>query len=405
MIHKKLLILGMGLQGKGALHETLLTGYFDEITVADYGSKFDALKDYYLSLGVKPVSVNAANLDEVREIIKNQDVVIELLPIDFAVNVGKIAAESGINLVNSMYYIGQSMTDPKKFAEGKKHINEISEIARSNNCTLVTACGMDPGLDLIMGADILKQLDEIDTFYSYGAGFPKPEFADNPLKYKFTWSPKSTLISYNRNIKRIIDGNVVDVPAEKLFAPENIHILKDKKLGYEIEAYSAGNSENFAEMFNIKGKVKNMDRFSCRLTGHCEFWDKVLNCGFLDNEPVEVGGMKITPIDFVSELLKLNPKFQFKDNEQDVAYIRVEASGKKNGRAKKLCYTIIDYRDLETGLTAMQRTVGYTVSIVARMLDEGKISQKGLLLPMDIPLSLIEPELAKRNIIIHKDIE
>lgn len=405
MIKKKLLILGMGLQGKGALHEALLSNYFDEITVADYGEKFEALKDHYISLGVIPKSVNASDLTQLREIIQGKDIVIELLPLDFAVNVGKIAAELGVNLVNSMYYIGQSMTDPEKFAQGKKQIEDLSKLAKTNNCTLITACGMDPGLDLIMGADILRQLDEIETFYSYGAGFPKPEYADNPLKYKFTWSPKSTLLSYYRSIKRIVNGEVITIPAEKLFSKENIHIVKDEILGYDLEAYSAGNSENFAEMFNIKGKVKNMDRFSCRLPGHCEFWDKMVNCGFLKSEPIKVKDVQVSPLEFMSALLQSDSKFQFKDNEQDVAYIRVEASGKQNGKQKKICYTICDYRDLETGLTAMQRTVGYTVSIVARLLSEGKITKKGLLLPMDIPLSIVEADLAKRNIIIHKHFE
>ncbi len=43
-------------------------------------------------------------------------------------------------------------------------------------------------------------------------------------------------------------------------------------------------------------------------------------------------------------------------------------------------------RDLETGFTAMSRTVGYTASIGALMIGTGKITQRGLLSPVtDIP--------------------
>ena len=39
---------------------------------------------------------------------------------------------------------------------------------------------------------------------------------------------------------------------------------------------------------------------------------------------------------------------------------------------------VIDRRDLETGLTAMNRTVGFTASIGAQMLGVGSIAKRGL---------------------------
>ena len=102
MASKKLLILGMGLQGAGALQDVLNKKTFSDITVADYGKGFEEKKEYYKSLGVNPVSVDANNLDALRELIKDKDVVIELLPVDYAMNVGRIAAECGVNLVSSM---------------------------------------------------------------------------------------------------------------------------------------------------------------------------------------------------------------------------------------------------------------------------------------------------------------
>ena len=45
--------------------------------------------------------------------------------------------------------------------------------------------------------------------------------------------------------------------------------------------------------------------------------------------------------------------------------IRVEASGIKGGEEERVIQHVIDFRDLETGFTAMNRTVRYTASIVA----------------------------------------
>lgn len=119
-----------------------------------------------------------------------------------------------------MYYIGQSMTDPVLFRQMKQEMDEIDEIARRNGCTLLIAFGMDPGLDLLLGADALSRMDEIEHFYSYGAGFPEEAACNNPLSYKFSWSPHSTLVSYYRETKKIVDGQTVVVPADRLFAPE-----------------------------------------------------------------------------------------------------------------------------------------------------------------------------------------
>jgi len=47
--------------------------------------------------------------------------------------------------------------------------------------------------------------------------------------------------------------------------------------------------------------------------------------------------------------------------------IRVEASGMKGGKEERVIQHVIDFRDLETGFTAMNRTVRYTASIVTQI--------------------------------------
>ena len=59
--------------------------------------------------------------------------------------------------------------------------------------------------------------------------------------------------------------------------------------------------------------------------------------------------------------------------------IRVEASGMKGGKEERVIQHVIDFRDLETGFTALNRTVRYTASIVAQMIDRGEISSRGVL--------------------------
>ena len=115
MSDKSLLILGMGLQGKGALHDVLEHRLFSRVTVADCGARYAGEMPGYEAKGVRAVSMDANDTEKLRELIAQHDVVIELLPVEFAMKVGRLAAEAGVHLVSSMYYIGQSMTDPVRF--------------------------------------------------------------------------------------------------------------------------------------------------------------------------------------------------------------------------------------------------------------------------------------------------
>lgn len=398
MHEKRLLILGMGLQGKGALYDVLKYDAFARVTVADCGARYESEKAEYEARGVRAVTVDANDEEAVRRLVAEHDVVIELLPVSLAMKVGRIAAEQGVHLVSSMYYIAQSMTDPVIFERMKREMRDIDETARRNGSTLLIAFGMDPGLDLMLGADALGRMDEIEDFYSYGAGFPEKDACDNALSYKFSWSPHSTLASYFRETKKIVDGRVVSVPADKLFAPENTHILHDETLDCDLECYAAGNCQNFAEMFGINGKVRNMNRFSARLPGHCAFWDVMVRCGFLREEPLEVNGASVSPLEFCTALLTSQKQFWYREDERDVGYIRVEARGRKDGVPLHVTHTIIDYADLESGLTSMQRLVGFTVAIAASLIAKGDFAERGLILPMRMPLSLMQPELARRGI-------
>jgi saccharopine dehydrogenase-like NADP-dependent oxidoreductase len=67
---------------------------------------------------------------------------------------------------------------------------------------------------------------------------------------------------------------------------------------------------------------------------------------------------------------------------------------------------LVDMRDLETGLFAMNRTVGYTASIVAQMIVKGEIKGAGVLTPVrDIPYKSFLDKIRQRGIVIKESVE
>jgi saccharopine dehydrogenase-like NADP-dependent oxidoreductase len=127
----------------------------------------------------------------------------------------------------------------------------------------------------------------------------------------------------------------------------------------------------------------------------------MVELGFLNEEAITVGKVEVSPRQFVHDLLL--PQLQYLPTERDIAGIRIDVSGLKEGERKRIIYQMIDRRDLETGLLAMQRTVGYTASIGAQMILNGQIKKRGLLTPTrDIPAEIFIEELKKRGIQIQR---
>ena len=72
----------------------------------------------------------------------------------------------------------------------------------------------------------------------------------------------------------------------------------------------------------------------------------------------------------------------------------------------KVTYDLIDYRDLTTGLFAMNRTVGFTASIGALMILSGKITETGLLSPVrHVPPHEFIKEVEARGMRVESKIE
>jgi lysine 6-dehydrogenase len=110
---------------------------------------------------------------------------------------------------------------------------------------------------------------------------------------------------------------------------------------------------------------------------------------------------QITPHQFMTS--HLEPKLQYSDDEKDLVAMYNIFEGVRNGRRMRLTSWLLIERDLDTGLLAMSKGVGYPASIVAQMIAQRTIDRKGVLTPTeDIPYEPFMRELTKRGIIVHE---
>lgn len=393
----KVLLLGVGLQGKAALHDLVNSEEVSEIIAADIdieGLKTLVAKKQYSKVSCEYLDVNKQeNIDQL--MAQKPDVVIDLLPVNFVDKIAQSAVNHGLNLVNTCYT--------------SQFLKTLADEAENKGIIILPEFGFDPGIDLVILGEARKGLENIELINSYGAGIPEAEACNNPLNYKVTWTFEGVLRSYFRKGILIKDGKIVEIKENEMFHPENIHEVEIEGVG-KLEAIPNGDAVKYLEIIGIKkdskeySLINEMGRYSMRWPGHSSLWKTLVDLHFLDNEPITINNIEVNRQEFLAKIIE--PHIILEPHERDLAILRVELIGMKDGKKKRIIYDMVDKRDLDSGFTAMSRTVGFTASIGAQLIGLGKISKKGLLTPVnDIPYEILDSELRKRNIIIKSQIE
>ncbi|MCD6582913.1 MAG: saccharopine dehydrogenase NADP-binding domain-containing protein [Desulfuromusa sp.] len=374
----KVLLLGMGMQGKAVAHDLEKSSLITEILVLD--NDLDSVNRYITEKGFKKTTAKTLNAEDEGELQKSvsqsgADLVIMMLPVNFGLCVARAALDAGIHFVSSGYAGDMTLMDQE---------------AKEKGVIMLPEMGLDPGIDLMLGKIAVNMLDQVQGLYSYGGGVPEPSLKDaNPLGYKISWSFEGVLKAYARDAVLIKDGVTLDIPGSDIFKPGNTHMVDIPTLG-PMDAYLNGNAATFVSAFGLDKTIRHMGRFALRWPGHCTFWNTISGLGLLSDKTD--GTTPISPREFL--LKTLTPQLQYTDDEKDIVIIRVEAWGQKDGVGKRVIWDLIDSRDLETGLFAMNRTVGYTAAIAARMILSGKINTPGVLSPIkDVPIEDFLKEL------------
>jgi saccharopine dehydrogenase-like NADP-dependent oxidoreductase len=147
--------------------------------------------------------------------------------------------------------------------------------------------------------------------------------------------------------------------------------------------------------------VPNLRERTMRYPGHIEIMRVLRAIGLLDTEPIEVGGRPVVPRALLARLLF--PLWAFAEGEADVTVMRIEAEGKRQGRAVRWTWDLVDRYDPATGLRSMSRTTAFPATIVAGLLLDGRFARPGVhppevLAQEDGVVDLVLRELAARGV-------
>lgn len=381
---------GMGIQGRAAVADLAASPPVEKIICADADlSGFDSLSGFIDTGIVTPVQLDATSSTELQAVLADGiDIVIDLLPRQFMEAVCLAAIASGVGVVNTNYVHA---------------IAHLAPQAKAAGVSIMPECGLDPGIDLILYSHTARQFEEIYVINSYCGGFPEKSACDNPLNYKVSWTWEGVLSASRREARAIKDGRVVTISGDKQHESEWIHSIHFPGLG-GLEAIPNGDAVYFTDLLGVTETIRETGRYSLRWPGWSAFWRPLKQLGFLSDKPVKGLPCDVSPYQFLDKLM--GPKLQYKKDEKDlVAMVNVFEGLSAEKHIRRTSRMLIE-RDLNTGLMAMSKGVGFPASIVAQMIAGGEITATGVLTPVKhVPARTFMDRLAERGIVVEEEEE
>lgn len=373
----KIIVFGSGCMGTATAFDLVKNDAITEVVLADIDpERLRKAKAFIGSDKIKTKKVDVSDYDAVVNVIRGYDAAISCVTYMFNYTLARAAVYTGVNFCDLG---GNNDTVDEEFSLHKK--------AEKASITVIPDCGLAPGMVSMFTAYADSHFDQLDEVHIRVGGIPR--YPKPPLNYQCTWSIRGLLNEYYKPTLVIKNGR------EQITEPmgDIEEIIFPKPFG-KMEAFStSGGISTLPKTFI--GLVRELNYKTIRYPGHCAQMNAMLKLGLADKEPIQVNDIYVSPRDLFEKLLAKN----LVGHDEDVVLVRVTSKGKKNNKNGTLVMTVVDYHDKKTGLSAMMRMTGFSISIIAQMLASGEITQKGVL-PQEVcvPVDKYIAGLRERNI-------
>ena len=344
----KAIVLGAGLVG-GAMALDLARDSESEVTVADIDeAKLHRLAEAQPLLST--VKTDLSDADLLRALVAEQDLVLSAVPGFLGYRTLQTVIEAGRNVIDIAFF--------------PENCLDLDALAKEKGVTAIVDCGVAPGMSNILIGHVDRLLDRTENVLIYVGGLP--ELREWPFEYKAVFSPIDVIEEYTRPARYVENGELVVRAA--LSDPE---LLNFPGIG-TLEAFNSDGLRTLAETID----APNMKEKTLRYQGHIAKMAVLREMGLFSEEPVDVKGVQVRPIDLTARLMF--PQWELKPGEVDITVMQVIVEGEKDGAKLRHTYDLFDRYDPETRVHSMARTTGYTATMALRMLAAGLYSEKGV---------------------------
>ncbi len=278
----------------------------------------------------------------------------------------------------------------------------LHETAIKNDVCFLDGIGFAPGLSNITCGEAIRKLDTASSAIARVGGIPeKSAAARHPLRYMITWAFWHVLREYMIKVWVKKDGVLQEV-----WATTDRERFVFDKLGRD-EELECAITPGMPSFISTRPQLSEFAEKTVRWPGHWDGVKTLQECGLLDIEPVDAGGTKIVPRDFL--LARIEPRLRANPGEKDVCVMYNTVTGTKDGRPVRISYHMWDEADTVNGISSMGRVTGFSAAIGAVMIGKGMIKERGIVAPEDAiyneGYAYFMKELEKRNIVIVETLE
>lgn len=379
----RMLVLGAGLQGSACAYDLLQNDAITEVRLADrtveHLPKF--LQPYVDGERLKLITLDVKDAPAVKAAMSGVQAVMCALPYYFNLPMNEAAIAAGAHFCD----LGGN-------TEIVQQQKQLDASAKRAGVTVIPDCGLAPGMVNILAQLGIDRLDQTEAVRIFVGGLPQEP--TGPLKYQIVYSIEGVLDYYTTLSWMVRDGKRVQVAALSEIEP----VQFDEPVG-ELEAFhTAGGLSTMAHRY--EGKIPTLEYKTLRYPGHAKIMEAVRELGLIDLEPVDVKGTMVSPRDVA--IAQMQPRLYKKDSP-DLVALRVVVTGSKDGTPQTHTFELVDKFDAATGISAMMRATGFSLSITGQLQAEGAVTPAGVHTPDEcMPGERYVQELAKRGVLIHQ---
>ena len=371
----RMLVLGAGLQGSACAYDLLQQSAVQRVTLADLRpGRLPAFLKNKRDKRLVTARLDAKQSVRLRKLMRGHDAVLNALPYYFNYSVARNAIAAGLHCAD--------LGGNTEIVHKQKTLHAA---ARKKRVSIIPDCGLAPGMVNIIAAEGIRRVGDAESVKIFVGGLPqKPE---PPLNYQIVYSLEGALDYYTTPSWILREGR-----PERVDALSELEEVEFPSPVGTLEAFHTGGGISTMP-WAYRGKMRTMEYKTLRYPGHVAIMRPIREMGLLSLEPVKMKGTEIVPRD--AFIAAVSPQLT-KPSSKDLVALRVEVQGKNGNR---VAWQLLDYFDEATGISAMMRTTGYSLSITGLMQARGQVTPPGVHTPDEcIPAPTYIAELRRRGV-------
>ncbi|NSL86546.1 saccharopine dehydrogenase C-terminal domain-containing protein [Chitinophaga solisilvae] len=297
---KNILLFGAG-KSATSLIDYLLTNAPRQkwhITVADQDLmliKSKTGKSYYAT----PAAIDIKDPAVRQPLIQETDLVISLLPPQLHIIVARDCLQYKKNLLTASYI------DPE--------VRKLEKEIEKAGLLFMYEMGLDPGIDHMSAMKLIHSIEkkggQIFSFKSYCGGLISPDSIDNPWQYKISWNARNIVLAGSSGASFREKGKARELTYEQLF--DHTKTIQVPGLG-KLAFYPNRDSIGYMEAYKLEN-IATFMRATLRFPDFCEGWNALVKLG-LTNDSTKIQTDNLTYFNWATQHLHLDKQLGHEDN-------------------------------------------------------------------------------------------